>query len=134
MVGGNPGICHVDMEFGTDVVPGSPASGRREEPSSRLEANRKTLVLGDKVQYQFQSSPPRELAPGVWIAKALAETQPQGFRYGKRLVYDWIFVMRRLNAEDGAVLGGDTWMWRDSSTSQEFYPPPILPHPHHARG
>merc|ERR1712048_105560 len=52
-------------------------------------------TVGDKVRYQVMLRPPAVPAEGeteLRTARVVADTTELGFRYGKRLVYDWRFT------------------------------------------
>eukprot|EP00392_Amoebophrya_sp_AT5.2_P008114 g8133.t1 len=57
-------------------------------------------VLGDDVAYELKLEAPRVVGGGkrgVKQARVVSDTGKNGFAYGDRLVYDWVFLSREEN-------------------------------------
>lgn len=83
------------MPFCTDARVVSAEDDRRStcEVGFGLETGTMLGAVGDTITYHVTSSTPAsaEGGDGLRTARVIADT-PEGFRYGKRLVYDWRFT------------------------------------------
>ena len=83
------------MDFGPD------GRVRTTGVSFGIDTNTFLGVLSDEVHYNVKIDAPRELSSSVTQARIVADTGDQGFSYGDRLVYDWVFTQYK--RPDGAV-------------------------------